>query len=84
MKLPDNTYFYALDKNAKIVLHRYADRLFKNVDDVADESLGEEFRVVMDKEEGVFDYKLKGRKMNSIFQKSVPLGWYFFIAQEKK
>ncbi|NTV99531.1 MAG: hypothetical protein HGA70_10265, partial [Chlorobiaceae bacterium] len=41
MKLPDNTYFYALDKNAKIVLHRYADRLFKNVDDVADESLGE-------------------------------------------
>jgi hypothetical protein len=84
MMLPDNTYFYALDPNAKIVLHRYADRLFRNVNEVADESLGEAFRTVMDKEEGTFDYKLDGKKMTSIFRKSVPLGWYFFIAQEKK
>jgi len=84
MELPDNTYFYALDKNAKIVLHRYAERLFKTVDDVADESLGNAFREVMNKEEGEFRYTLKGKKMVSIFRKSVPLGWYFFIAQDKK
>jgi hypothetical protein len=84
MKLPDNTYFYALDPNAKIVIHRYAERLFKNVNDVADESLGDAFRAVMGKDEGTFDYNLNGRKMTSIFLKSSALGWYFFIAQEKK
>lgn len=83
MKLPDDTYFYALDSNAKIVMHRYAGRLFKNVNDVADESLGDAFRKVMEKDQGVFEYELNGRKMISIYRKSVPLGWNFFIAQEK-
>lgn len=38
----------------------------------------------MEKDEGVFEYVLKGRKITSIYRKSVPLGWYFFIAQERK
>ncbi|NTW56557.1 MAG: hypothetical protein HGB20_05880 [Chlorobiaceae bacterium] len=84
MTLPENTYFYALDPGAKIVIHRYAERLFKNVDDVADENLGDAFRNVMKTDEGTFDYQLNGKKITSIYQKSIPLGWYFFIAQEKK
>ncbi len=84
MNLPDNTYFYALDPETKIVLHKYAERMFKTVSDVGDESLGNEFRTAMNKNEGVFDYKLNGKKMTSIFRKSNSLGWYFFIAQEKK
>ncbi|WP_198002630.1 cache domain-containing protein [Chlorobaculum parvum] len=83
MTLPDNTYFYALDANTKVTLHRYQARLFKTVSEVGnDESLGDDFKKVMGKEQGVFDYSLNGKNMTSIFRKSPVLGWYFFIAQE--
>lgn len=84
IKLPDNTYYYALDPTNKIVLHRNVDRLFKNVSDVGDESLGEAFQAIMNKDHGRFNYTLNGKKMSSIFLKSPTLGWYFFIAQEMK
>ena len=84
MKLPEDAYFYALDPDTKIVLHRNVDRMFKTVSDIGDENLGETFKASMNKEQGVFNYTLNGKKMNSIFQKSNFLGWYFFIAQEKK
>ncbi len=83
-KLPDNAYFYALDPDNKIVLHRNVDRMFKSVSDVGDESLGDAFKTIMTKEQGVFNYTLNGKKMTSIFTKSRTLGWYFFIAQERK
>ena len=83
-KLPDNAYFYALDPDTKIVLHRNVDRMFKTVSDVGDESLGDTFKTIMNKDQGVFNYTLNGKKMTSIFQKSKLLGWYFFIAQEMK
>jgi hypothetical protein len=83
-KLPDNAYFYALDSSNKIVLHRNVDRMFKTVSDVGDESLGEAFKAVLTKDQGIFNYKLNGKKMTSIFLKSPTLGWYFFIAQETK
>ena len=84
MKLPHNAYFYALDPDTKIVLHRNVDRLFKSVSEVGDESLGEAFKAIMTKDQGEFNYTLKGNKMTSIFQKSTALGWYFFIAQESQ
>jgi methyl-accepting chemotaxis protein len=83
-KLPDNAYFYALDADTKIVLHRFEARMFKTVSDVGDESLGNEFKAILNKDQGAFNYTLKGRKMSSIFQKSSLLDWYFFIAQELK
>lgn len=65
-------------------MHRYADRMFKNVTDVGDEKLGNEFTVVMNKNQGLFDYALDGKNITAIFRKSDKLGWYFFIAEEKK
>jgi methyl-accepting chemotaxis protein len=84
MKLPDKAYFYALDTDTKIILHRHLDRVFKMVENVGDEKLAEGFKSSMKKDEGVFNYTLNGKKMCSVFQKSKTLGWYFFIAQEKK
>jgi Cache domain len=83
-KLPDNAYFYALDPENRIVLHRNVDRMFKSVSDVGDESLGDAFKTIMTKDQGVFNYTLHGKKITSIFMKSTTLGWYFFIAQERK
>ncbi len=83
-KLPDNAYFYALDSDNMIVLHRNVDRMFKSVSDVGDESLGDAFKTVLTKDQGVFNYTLHGKKMSSIFLKSTTLGWYFFIAQQQK
>ena len=83
LKLPTNTYFYALDSDAKIALHRYADRTFKAVAEVGDENLEKEFKSLFKLENGMFEYNLKGKKISAIFQKSPTLGWYFFIAQEK-
>jgi hypothetical protein len=84
MMLPESAYFYALDSNTKIALHRYQARMFQTVAEVGDESLGDAFKAVMGKERGVFDYSLNGKKMTSIFRKSPALGWYFFIAQQHK
>lgn len=83
-KLPDNSYFYALDTDTGIVLHRNAERIFKTVSDVGDESLGNALKAVLKKDAGVFNYTLNGRKMTSIFRKSTPPGWSFFIVHERK
>lgn len=84
IKLPPDTYFYAMNANAKISLHRYMDRMFKQVKDVGDELLEEQFKNTFKKESGVFNYELQGKKLTSIYEKSRELGWYFFIAQEVK
>lgn len=84
MPLPDDAYFYALDPEAKIVLHRYADRMFRRVDEVGDERLGNAFRAVMKNERGGFDYTLNGQRMSSVYSRSKRLGWYFFIARQRR
>jgi len=84
MTLPDNAYFYALDANTKVTLHRYQARTFKTVSEIGNESLGDAFKKVMHKDRGVFNYSLDGKKMTSIFRKSELLGWYFFIARQCK
>ncbi len=84
MSLPENTYFYALDANTRIVLHRYQSRIFKRVAEVGDESLGDAFRAVMGREKGVFDYTLNGKRVHSVFRKSSLLGWYLFIARSQR
>ncbi len=84
MKLPRNAYFYAIDHDTKIALHRNVERMFKTVSEVGDESLGEAFRAIMKNDQGAMNYTLNGKKMHSIFQKSSILGWYFFIAQESQ
>lgn len=84
MTLPENAYFYALDAKTKVTLHRYQVRTFKTVSEIGNDSLGDAFKKVMHKDQGVFDYSLNGKKMASIFRKSTVLGWYFFIAQQRK
>lgn len=81
LPLPDDGYFYALDRDTRIVLHRKAERMFKTPSDVGDEALGAEFQRVIQKDSGTFDYILNGQKITSRFERSPSLGWYFFIAQ---
>ncbi len=82
-KLPAGVYFYALAPDTRIALHRHADRMFKTVSDVGDEKLGAAFIAIMNNDQGVFTYTLDGRNMISVFRKSTPLGWYFFIAKQR-
>jgi len=82
MPLSDDAYFYALERDTRIVLHRKAERMFQTPSDVGDEALGEEFKKVLTQDSGTFDYTLHGKKMTSIFERSPRLGWYFFIAKE--
>ncbi|MEY4615349.1 MAG: hypothetical protein RJB66_309 [Pseudomonadota bacterium] len=84
MKLPKNTYFYAMNDDAKISIHRYVDRMFKHVKDVGDEALQKDFKQTFKNDKGTFNYDLNGKKLTSVYEKSIPLGWYFFIAQEEK
>jgi methyl-accepting chemotaxis protein len=82
MPLPPTAYFYALEGDTRIVLHRKAERMFQTPSDVGDEALGEEFKRVLHQDRGVFEYTLQGKKMEAIFEKSPSLGWFFFIAKE--
>jgi methyl-accepting chemotaxis protein len=82
MPLPPDSYFYALERDTRIVLHRKAERMFKTPSDVGDEALGEEFKRVLREDHGTFEYTLNGKKMAAIYESSPMLGWYFFIAKE--
>lgn len=84
MELPETEYFYALERDTRIVLHRKSERMFKTPTDVGDEALGEQFKRELQKERGRFEYELNGKKIASIFEFSPALGWYFFIAKEVK
>lgn len=82
MNLPSDSYFYALERDTRIVLHRKAERMFQTPSDVGDEALGEEFKRVLKDDRGAFEYTLHGNKMAAIFECSSPLKWCFFIAKE--
>lgn len=81
LRLPADHYFYALERDTRIALHRRADRMFKTPSDVGDEALGAEFKKVLLEEGGSFDYSLNGENIASIFERSPSLGWYFFLAK---
>lgn len=83
LELPEHTYFYALERDTRIALHRKAERMFKTPSDVGDEALGEEFKRILKGDRGHFEYTLHGKKIASIFELSPSLGWYFFIAKER-
>lgn len=81
MNLPSDSYFYALERDTRIVLHRKAERMFQTPSDVGDEALGEEFKRVLKDDRGAFEYTLHGNKMAAIFECSPALKWCFFIAK---
>lgn len=78
----DGNYFYALNGDSRIVLHRWAERMFKTPSDVGDEELGRKFKQVLERQDGVFDYVLNDHTINSIYSYSPMLGWHFFLAKE--
>lgn len=82
MALPATSYFYALERDTRIALHRKAERMFQTPSDVGDEALGEEFKNVLKQDRGTFEYTLQGKRISAIYERSPALGWYFFIAKE--
>lgn len=83
-QLPANMYFYSMNSDALISTHRNIDRMFKHPTDIGDESLGPIFTTAIAKEKGQLDYKLNGKNISAIFQKSKALGWHFFIAWQSE
>lgn len=82
LHLQEDRYFYALDRDTRIVLHRMAERMFRTPADVGDEALGQEFRRALEAgPRGTFDYTLDGRRIRSVYEFSPALGWYFFLAE---
>jgi hypothetical protein len=82
MPLPADSYFYALERDTRIALHRNAERMFKTPADVGDEALGEQFKTALQQDKGTMEYTLNGKKMVALYERSPVLGWYFFIAKE--
>lgn len=81
--LSERGYFYALTRDSRITLHRWAERMFKTPTDVGDEALGAEFQKILAKDRGSFNYKLNGKKIASIYECSSLVGWCFFLAKEQ-
>lgn len=82
MPLPADSYFYALERDTRIALHRKAERMFKTPADVGDEALGEQFKTALQQDKGTMEYTLNGKKIVALYERSPILGWYFFIAKE--
>lgn len=84
MPLPTDSYFYALEKDTRISLHQMAERMFKTPTDVGDEALGEQFKKALQRDKGTIEYTLNGKNMVALYEFSPVLGWYFFIAKERR
>lgn len=82
MTLPESEYFYALERDTRIALHRKAERMFQTPTDVGDEALGELFKKELTQDRGSFEYTLHGKKIAALYELSPELGWYFFLAKE--
>lgn len=80
-RLPADMYFYAINPDSKIALHRNIDRIFKHPSDIGDEALGPIFNTVLDKDHGIFSYTLNGEEITAAYQTSKATGWHFFIAK---
>lgn len=80
--LPPSMYFYALQRDTRIVLHQKAERMFKTPSDIGDEALGDLFARTLHGDSGSLNYLLHGKNITAIFQRSPKLDWYFFLAQE--
>jgi methyl-accepting chemotaxis protein len=81
MSLPEDTYFFALENDTRIVLHRNADRMFKTPTDNGDEALGEKFKSALREDKGMLEYSLEGKTITALFERSSSLNWDFFIAK---
>lgn len=82
MTLPESEYFYALERDTRIALHRKAERMFQTPTDVGDEALGELFKKELTQDRGSFEYTLHGKKIAALYELSPELGWHFFLAKE--
>lgn len=81
--LPESIYFYALDANEQLAIHRSPDRIFKHPADI-DPKLEPVFADILNKDEGTFQYVLDGKPMTAIFGKSALTGWRFVLVQKQK
>lgn len=81
--LPDDIYFYALDANAQIAIHRNPDRLFKHPADI-DPKLKPVFADILNQDQGTFQYVLDGKQVDAVFNKSSLTGWSFVLARQQK
>jgi methyl-accepting chemotaxis protein len=81
--LPDSMYFYALDDSEQLAIHRNPDRMFKHPADI-DPKLKPVFDAILEKDQGTFRYRLEGKPIHAIFNKSSLTGWRFVLVQEQK
>jgi methyl-accepting chemotaxis protein len=81
--LPEDMYFYALDANEQLAIHKNPDRIFKHPADI-DPKLEPVFASILKKDQGTFQYVLEGKPINAIFNKSALTGWRFVLVQEQR
>jgi methyl-accepting chemotaxis protein len=81
--LPESMYFYALDANEQLAIHKNPDRIFKHPADI-DPRLEPVFAPILKKDQGAFQYTLDGKPIAAIFNKSALTGWRFVLVQEQK
>lgn len=82
-ELPDGMYFYALDVNEQLAIHKNPERMFKHPADI-DPKLAPVFAAIQDRDQGTFQYPLEGKLINAVFNKSALTGWRFVLVQEQK
>ena len=82
MALAADAYFFALERDTRIVLHPNLERMFKTPTDVGDEALGERFKSILNQDKGTLEYTLQDKKIAAIFERASSLNWYFFLAKE--
>jgi hypothetical protein len=82
LALPADAYFFALDGDSRIGVHRNAERMIKTPTDIGDEASGEKIKSVVNQDKAALEYTLQDKKIAAIFQRSPFENWYFFLAKE--
>ena len=78
MGLPQNIFFYALDKQGQTALHRISTLLFAYPSDMGSKSLAKTVDVMLSTPEGEVTYDFYGER-SVVFRKSPLTGWVFAV-----
>ncbi len=78
MGLPENIYFYALDKRGQASLHRVSALIFAYPSDLGSKSLTKTVKEMLSRSEGALTYDFYGER-SIVFRKDSFTGWVFAI-----
>ena len=79
LMLPDDIFFFALDRDGRTALHSREERIFQDPEQQGTPTLARAIQTILLEENGTVEYEFDGRVSRLIFRTSPVTGWHFCV-----